>query len=221
MREHFAKPTEDTLASLRELLPDVVAVQPHTGKRIHGTIVRTIYSSEVLIIEDALLCVLNPFSAPELAYKAAKNYAEEYNSRYGTGLIPESVPMLEDIIGFWCNYIEEFQQKGHDLVTSSHSTTKRSPKRQSSNHWRSSKKTRSSKGIAKPFEKKYPNLATWMRHGWIEVGTPNWGNSFIRVLDEGGMIWEGESKYKSLDDAFADAEEAVAAWLDKNRLYEF
>lgn len=216
MREHFTNPTENTLASLRELLPEVIAIQPHTGERIHGTIVRTIYSRDVLIIEDALLCLLNPIAAPELAYKAARGYAEEYNSRYGTGLIPESVPMLEDIIDFWCNYIQELQQQGHSLGTSSQGATKRSPKRQGSPGRRSSNKTGKSRGITELFEKKYPNLTTWMRHGWIEVGTPQWGRSFIRVFDEGGMIWEGKSKYKSLDDAFADAEEAVAAWRHKN-----
>lgn len=31
----------------------------------------------------------------------ARAYTEEYNPSYGTGLIPESIPMFNDIISFW------------------------------------------------------------------------------------------------------------------------
>jgi len=37
--------------------------------------------------------------------------------------------------------------------------------------------------------------------------------SFIRVLDEGGLIWKGHRRYPSLDPALADAEAGVARWM--------
>jgi hypothetical protein len=36
--------------------------------------------------------------AAAYAYEAASNYVEEYNSHFGTGLVVESIPMLEKII---------------------------------------------------------------------------------------------------------------------------
>jgi hypothetical protein len=38
------------------------------------------------------------------AYHAARDYAERYDPHYGTGLIPESAPMVKAIVGFWCEY---------------------------------------------------------------------------------------------------------------------
>jgi hypothetical protein len=38
----------------------------------------------------------------------------------------------------------------------------------------------------------------------------------IQVLNEGGLIWEGESSYPSVDAAFQAAETAVARWLEEN-----
>ena len=60
-----------------------------------------IHSREVLVAETALECILNPFASSDLGYLLARWYAERYNSRYGTGLIPESAPMMEDIAEFW------------------------------------------------------------------------------------------------------------------------
>ena len=37
--------------------------------------------------------------------------------------------------------------------------------------------------------------------------------SFIRVLDEGGLIWKGRRSYPTLDAALADAEAGVARWM--------
>jgi hypothetical protein len=54
-----------------------------------------------------------------------------------------------------------------------------------------------------------------MSYGWIEIGQDDEPRSFIRVLDEGGMIWEGKSKYKSLDDALNDLEKALEKALEK------
>jgi hypothetical protein len=37
-------------------------------------------------------------------YRVAKEYAERYEPRYGTGLIPESAPLVQEIAEFWCRY---------------------------------------------------------------------------------------------------------------------
>ncbi len=60
----------------------------------------------------------------------------------------------------------------------------------------------------------YPSLTEWVRqHGWIEIGQDDDSRSFIRVLDIGGMIWEGVEEYPTPDDALQAAEQAVATWM--------
>ncbi len=66
------------------------------------------------------------------------------------------------------------------------------------------------------FEERYPNVAGWVRDGWIEIGRDDYSRSFIRVLDIGGMIWEGKQEYETIDEALAEAEAAIMAWLEEN-----
>ena len=66
------------------------------------------------------------------------------------------------------------------------------------------------------FDETYPALSQWvMSHGWVEVGQIDGFSAMIQVLDEGGLIWEGETSYPSLDAAFRAAEVAVARWLEE------
>ena len=69
-----------------------------------------------------------------------------------------------------------------------------------------------------PFTDAYPNIAAWVTTGyrWIEIGQDDFSRSLIRVLDIGGMIWEGEEDYASVDEALNAADEAIAKWVDKN-----
>ncbi len=55
----------------------------------------------MLVVEGGLRCVITPQAAATWAYETAKDYTERYNSRYGTGLIPDSLPMLDDTVRFW------------------------------------------------------------------------------------------------------------------------
>lgn len=67
------------------------------------------------------------------------------------------------------------------------------------------------------FDAQYPHLAEWMKgRGWIELGYDGFSSSMIRVLDVGGLIWEGENAYDSVDDALSDAEHAITNWIAKN-----
>jgi hypothetical protein len=71
--------------------------------------------------------------------------------------------------------------------------------------------------VANPFEKSYPNIACWARsHGWIELGRNGYRDSFVRALDEGGMVWEGGAYYGTLDEALRALEDALAEWMDQN-----
>jgi hypothetical protein len=68
--------------------------------------VRIIQNRYVLIVEDSLRCVLS-WTAEEAGfwvYHAARDYAEKYDPRYGTGLIPKSAPMVKEIVRFWYEY---------------------------------------------------------------------------------------------------------------------
>jgi hypothetical protein len=38
----------------------------------------------------------------------------------------------------------------------------------------------------------------------------------IRVLDEGGLIWEGGTRHKSMDAILQEAEDAIADWTAAN-----
>ena len=60
----------------------------------------------------------------------------------------------------------------------------------------------------------YPALARWVStHGYIEVGYDGMSPSFVRVLDEGGMIYEGTDAYASVDEALQAADLAVKKWI--------
>jgi hypothetical protein len=73
--------------------------------------------------------------------------------------------------------------------------------------------SRKMKALECPFEKRYRNVAAWLRDGWIEIGYREGSSSFIRVLDEGGMVWEGKRQYANVDEALRDAEEGISACL--------
>jgi hypothetical protein len=62
-----------------------------------------------------------------------------------------------------------------------------------------------------PFDDAYPQLANWVcERGWIEIGADENSRSFIRVLDIGGMVWEGKTRYPSIDTALRSADTALA-----------
>lgn len=72
--------------------------------------------------------------------------------------------------------------------------------------------------MAESFDARYPNIVAWIQEheGWIEIGQDEYSRSMIRVLDLGGMVWEGKERYASLDEALAEADQAVADWLSSN-----
>ena len=75
--------------------------------------VRIIESSETLIVEKALECMLSPHQSGFWSYHVAREYEERYNPAYGTGLLPESAPMVEDIANFWSQRLSIDNMKMH------------------------------------------------------------------------------------------------------------
>ena len=60
----------------------------------------------------------------------------------------------------------------------------------------------------------HPHLWRWVSEfGTVEIGLCSQTRSFIRVLDEGGVIWKGRRSYPTLDAALADAEAGVSRWM--------
>jgi hypothetical protein len=67
------------------------------------------------------------------------------------------------------------------------------------------------------FEGSYPNISAWVSGGgWIEIGDEAQTGSFVRALDEGGMIWEGAKKYKNVDEALQALERGIGKWTEEN-----
>ena len=66
--------------------------------------VRMYTSREQVVVEDDLKSNLRDHHSPVWLYQAARDYAERYDSRYGTGLIPDSAPMVQEIADFWRDY---------------------------------------------------------------------------------------------------------------------
>jgi len=68
------------------------------------------------------------------------------------------------------------------------------------------------------FEAAFPNITRWVKgFGTVEIGYDLGTDSFIRVIDEGGMPWSGKSRYETVDDAFQDFEQGIKATLGTHK----
>jgi hypothetical protein len=105
--------TEERRRALRELLTRMQAEQ-NEYRNIPWGAVRQISDWDLLLIEDALRCLLAaPGEAGRCAYQMARDYAERYDPSHGTGLIPESVPLVRDIVQF---FFQEFDLDAGSLT---------------------------------------------------------------------------------------------------------
>ncbi len=93
-------PTEEDRQRLWNLLHRIRGEQ-NEHRRIKWGALRIITDNDLLVIEDALQCVLHPHDTGIYAYQTARQYAERYDPSHGTGLIPESPPLVQDIVDFW------------------------------------------------------------------------------------------------------------------------
>jgi hypothetical protein len=88
---------------LYDLLREIVEEQSE-HKRISWGQVRIVHSMELVVVENALKSILREPEAPFWLYQAARGYAERYDPRHGTGLIPTSAPMMQEIADFWRDF---------------------------------------------------------------------------------------------------------------------
>jgi hypothetical protein len=69
------------------------------------------------------------------------------------------------------------------------------------------------------FQVVFPNITLWVQEcGTVEIGYDPNTDSFIRVIDEGGMVWSGNSRYENLDDALQDLEMGLGQVLVERAL---
>jgi hypothetical protein len=91
----------------RERLWDLqrrMEAEQNEHERIKWGAVRLIRDGDLLLFEYALRCLLGPHAAGHWAYQTARHYAERYDPRRGTGLIPESASLVQDIVDFWASH---------------------------------------------------------------------------------------------------------------------
>ncbi len=63
------------------------------------------------------------------------------------------------------------------------------------------------------FSKLYPNISRWIQDGCIEIGRDGYNASMIRIMDQGGLVWEGGTRHKSIDKMLAEAEKELEDWM--------
>lgn len=114
VKKHLANHERQADEALWQALREVEDSQNEYRETRWGR-VRTIHCREALLAEHALRCVARPHESVHWGYQAARQYAERYNPRYGTGLIPESAPAVEDIVAFWAR--EHFRKDAKKMLT--------------------------------------------------------------------------------------------------------
>ena len=92
--------TVENSIALARAVHELAHMQSHTV-RVSWNIVREIEYTEAYRVELAGQCVLDSAQAGYWSYQLARAYAERYDPRYGTGLIPDSAPMVEQIAEFF------------------------------------------------------------------------------------------------------------------------
>ena len=68
----------------------------------------------------------------------------------------------------------------------------------------------------KSFDEKYPYIAAWVQDGTIEIGNNDYDDVFLRVIDAGGVVWESNKTYSSLDEAFHEMNTGIETWCAEN-----
>jgi hypothetical protein len=67
----------------------------------------------------------------------------------------------------------------------------------------------------------YPTIARWASgYGRVEFGINGLDRPFVRALDEGGTVWEGESRYGTFDEALEDLEDGLAHFVQEQGFVE-
>jgi hypothetical protein len=118
MEDFLESPNPDNSKSLWSLYRQIEELLGDDYRRIHGTTIHFVKSGYLLKLNYAICCFIKP-EFDYYAYKLARVYTECYAPKYGTGLTPESVPMLLEVAEFWCEYYfeESLQDKFPQLMS--------------------------------------------------------------------------------------------------------
>jgi hypothetical protein len=62
----------------------------------------------------------------------------------------------------------------------------------------------------------YPTIAHWASgYGWVEFGIDGLDRPFARAVNEGGIVWESQGPYETLDQALGDMDEGLARFMEE------
>lgn len=100
LRKYRKDPTGARATATLSALHALEQAQPERRRTRWGD-VRTIESRETLLAEYALRCITRPYESAYWGYHLARQYAERYDPRYGTGLIPASADAVADMAAHW------------------------------------------------------------------------------------------------------------------------
>ncbi len=67
------------------------------------------------------------------------------------------------------------------------------------------------------FSKEYPYVSSWISTtGWIEIGQDEYSSSMLRIINEGGIVWE-DTESNTIEESLKRAEK----YLKDELLEEF
>ncbi|QDU82455.1 hypothetical protein Pla110_42120 [Polystyrenella longa] len=70
-------------------------------------------------------------------------------------------------------------------------------------------------------EKRFPAIASWIEHGWIEIGDQEWTRSKAMAHDCGGMIFEVSNRQKTLTEYLEALEQGLREHMKERWDEEF
>ena len=97
---YLTDPTEERKASLASLSREMALAQKEY-KKIRWNVGRWLKFRDMVLIEECVRSVISGSDAPFWAYHACKDYVVRFDAQYGSGLIPSSAPVVEEIVEFW------------------------------------------------------------------------------------------------------------------------
>jgi hypothetical protein len=103
LKFYLADPAEERKARLLSLYEEM-KLEDKEYKKSGWNVGRMLKYCDLVLVEECLRMVLNRSEAPFWAYHASKDYVVRSDARYGSGLIPNSAPFVEEIVEFWRNY---------------------------------------------------------------------------------------------------------------------
>lgn len=61
----------------------------------------------------------------------------------------------------------------------------------------------------------HPYINAWIKDGSIELGNDGYSQMTVRAMDSGGVVWESEEDFKTLEDALGALERGIRGWCEQ------